>query len=1021
MRKTSRASARCWDEFLKWNDAVADVIYPLDSEATPAYMDLEAAELRRIAEHAGYVGSDPRQQFAQAVRAVTVDSDGVFTLGALAHRTRSWTRQRTSQPPPCLAFLGATVLAAEDMGNSEEDLAGHAYYARLARIIGLADNNTALRQQYPKHAEFLWRCLNKWLEDLDGERGLPTAYALTHRYIGLPMSQALVREGDRRKFPFLFAQFGLSPGMQVAPEDLIRYLGHWLTTEGSPASSNLRRLWSRPASHERIASVAAVELANWDGVVEASAPGTQTHLAARAVVVANLRTGFMDSSLDLSLGIRPVGAEMDGQMEVRSTDGSWLPLGFSPGTAGLWRTAYTEAIDFRSMLEGLVRFRHAGKENDAEYKHFPRMVVPLIYDELQSGFVEAERLQLGVDALLLVRSTTATKSKANVADEVEQILAQSARPGFQRLGDLTGLPEGWVLFNNVQLFGAPSADTKYNELLPLARNQLTIAGGLRIPSRIRKWSTHSRPEIRATVQSETRLRVTLTDSKTEEAVCEWESNTGVLVASLADIELDDGDYQVGLFIGSKTTPVQQASIRLRSSKDVDVLWSAAPRLVYSLSQPLGAFSASEGNSEDVLVDGVLAEGLSDVTPEIAATSKVIWSHSRTAVEPTTIKIGTPDPKSCVVTGAHYIVLPTWRGGNAPKFIQGECKSCGLVKRFPGWLPRYGARPNRQQTPTATHDATTVMVQELATVNEQAGPDWDAALDSLMHMGGGPISSLQSLAMQLEGSALFVDNFIRALEALGHIAVERDERWSPTRWEISPSCLSQGSDTAYRLVGFWPTPLREEIEAQVSGFGGRVRYERGPAGPTSVFITGVNDDDAPKLNDDDASVTLAATAGSRILEVLPRLSEVADALPRMQMPGYQSADRFEVKSASWAPTGDPAAPGAYRIRRGFETTYLYRSDADVESGLAAVAPFHLSKHLAANARGKTLVGYRAESRTLLLPQGCDLPVLYGRGIIAMAGCLPSRKKVKVGKETRICLMYIDVDRDCADLLVTLLST
>lgn len=1009
-----------WVEYRAWNRAVADVIYPMNVDALPAYMDLEEEELQKIATAAGYHGSDAGRALADAVRGVTIMTDGRFGLSALSAETRRWAAQKKAvDPPPCLAFLAVSVLAAEEMGDNQEDLASNAYYARLARLLRLPDDDRSLRQQYPRNAEYLWRCLNIWLENLDGQRGLPTAYALTYRFVGLPMSQALVREGDRRKFPLMFAHFGLSPGMRLAPEDLVRYLDTWLTTEGSSATANLRRLWRRSDSHERIASVAAVELANWDGVVGDETPGTAA-VESRAVAVANLRTGFMGSSLDLSLGLRPLTAEMDGAMEVLATDGTWLSLGFSPGTAGLWRTAYSEAIDFRSMLEGVVRIRHAGVDGAPVYKHFPRMVVPLIYDELQSAYLESERLQLGVDALVLVRSSGTTKAAAGAVAEVEQILQEAARPGFQKLDKLTGLPEGWVLFTDVQLFGAPSTSTKYNELVPLARNQLTIAGGLRIPSRIRKWSTSSRPEIRATVQSETHLRVTLSGSMEDDTLFEWDSDSGALVVSLDDVPLGDGDYQVALFTRGKT-PIQQASLRLRSSDDVDIGWHDAPRLTYSLDRPLGALSASADSADAALIDGLLAEGVSGVAPTEKATGKVIWAGQKTVTVPTTIKIGNPDPKSCVVTGAHHIQLPPALGGHAPRFIQGECKSCGLVKRYPGWLPRGGWRQNAGKQTTSSATASTVTVEELTAVQEHE-VNWDAALDALMHLGGGSISSLESIAMQLEGSALFVDTFIRALESLGHLSIERDECWRPIRWEISPSCLGQVSDGYFKLAGFWPSSLREGLEGMAAAHGGKLAVKKTNAGPTGIFVTGVSDDDALMLGgDDEVPIAIAPEAGLRMLEALPRLSDIALALPRTPMLGFQTAERFDLASASWVSTGDPNAQGAYKIRRGFETTYVYRSKSDVAEGCAATATVHLAKHLAANGRGKTLACYHKESHAVLLPQGCDMPGLYGRAVVAMSGQLPAVRKIAVKGYKRKCLSYSDIDQDSADLLFTLLTT
>lgn len=317
----------------------------------------------------------------------------------------------------------------------------------------------------------------------------------------------------------MFAQYGLSPGMQIAPDALNRYLDDWLKP-GSSAPSNLVKLWQRPSSHERIASIAAVELSNWDGVLPHGGTHQAAGLTARASLVVNVRSGFRGSSLDIALGLR-LPADTDGRMQVLSSDHTWLRINLAPGTAGLWRTSYTEAIDSVSMLEGVVRIRAADDEEGPEYKHLPKQVIPLTYDELQSAFVETERLQLGVDSLLLVRTHAQNHAKINIPVQVRNALEQAARPGFESVETLQGLPEGWVLFKNVQLFNTPSTDV--NELIPLAQNQLTIAGGLRIPSRIRKWSTLAPPEVRAIAQTESQVRVTITHTDSDDVIHEWVS------------------------------------------------------------------------------------------------------------------------------------------------------------------------------------------------------------------------------------------------------------------------------------------------------------------------------------------------------------------------------------------------------------------------------------------------------------------------------------------------------------------
>jgi hypothetical protein len=998
-----------WGWYDRWNDAVADTVYPKVDDAAPAYLDLEEDLLATVAEHAGWEG-DPRTGFCLAVRGVVIQFDE-FTLDGLNSRLREWHRSDRTAPPPVLAFLALTVQAAEEMGQ-DDTFSTTAYYPRLASLLGVRANS--VRSIYTRYAEEFWHCVNQWLDDLDGARGLPTAYALQYRFVGLPMSQALVRETDRRHFPAFFAQYGLADGMNVAPEVLVPYLDAWFEADHCPMSKNLRRLWRKPAARERIATVAAVELAEWDGTL-GDLHGGQLRLQ-KLGLMTQMRKGFMDAGLDISMTLRRPGDIADTVMEIEARTGEWIPIPLRPAVANLWRTGASDGLDIRSVLEGVLSLR-ASDMPSAIVKRPPRTIVPLVWDDMVNGYLEQERLQLNVQSMLLVKREVGGRS---VANEVAATISTCARPGFTVHEQLKGLPDGWVAIDSIQLFGSP-ASTRFNELVPLVRDQLTIAGGMRIPSRVRKWSSTAPPELRAAVQSEDRVRIQLIDVHQRTTLHEWGGTRGSLIVALDDAKLADGDYRVRLLLGDTFSPTQELSLRLRSAATQDPGWQDVRRLAYRLDNPLGAVTATEyaGDDEDeILVDGAYALGDRAIEPAVAAREHSAWWRPAKLAPPTPlIQVGIPDPKSCVITGAHYVEFPTYFGGKQPRFIEGTCRYCGLVRRSPGWVkPTWGTGNSNARSVAA---AAPVSVDELPPVGQQRQSLWDSALDTLMHLGGGPGSTLSAIAAQIDGTALFTRAFPQILESLGHIAVERNARGECQRWEISPTCLAELPSGIVNLTGYWPPGQVAALAGRAADVGGTLQVRSYLDAPNEKCVKGLRETSFPALATD--NVTVVPAAGRRILGTLPPLSEVAAALPRESRPGFNEAERFDTTRICWTQASDLTIAGAYRLRRGFETLYAYVSPADAANRLVTPASVYLAKHLAANSAGTALAMYLPARREVAVPLGCDLPGLYARAAVLCSGQRARSAKVTIGGTKVACLLYQDIDQETADLLLTLLMT
>ncbi len=123
-----------WVTYQEWNEAVAAVIYPFVDDSRPVYMDLPDKTLQKIADEAGHAG-DPKAGLVAAVRAC-VATGSEFWLRPLVRRQMQWFEEEPDEvPPPCLAYLAVTVLAAEEMGSAGSGLAHNAYYPRLARSV----------------------------------------------------------------------------------------------------------------------------------------------------------------------------------------------------------------------------------------------------------------------------------------------------------------------------------------------------------------------------------------------------------------------------------------------------------------------------------------------------------------------------------------------------------------------------------------------------------------------------------------------------------------------------------------------------------------------------------------------------------------------------------------------------------------------------------------------------------------------------------------------------------------------
>lgn len=1013
-----------WGEYDRWNAELSGHYFGEEWEGTPVYLEPRDDILQETAATLGVDTDDPLRVLVSAVRpTLGLDLDAGSTLARHRARFRSWRQSvKTSASasegtksvgaPPVTALLVTLVAAAVRMGSDKTE-AAHAYYPRLNQLFNV-DGEQASRLRGAFHiTEAFWRGVNEYLEAHEGMLGLPTAYALGHRYVGLPQSQALVRAGDRAKLPDFFHSFGLVAGSEVVPSDLERLLDSWVSATPSPVSNNLTNLWRRGSARERVCGITAVELSHWDGQPRSGGSATAPPRGLDLTLI--LRKTFTGRQAELSFVTPPKPGDDGRELRVVSAEGQ-PSVGVIPAPGGRLRPTPGSKLDPDSLLGSLVEVQDP--QDDSVLRRRPRRLFVMRRDELVGAWTEVERIHLMEDFVVFVADDERLVSQ--VLDIIEahgDMAGQFGGPSDTRRDTMTGLPDGWVMLEGVRLHSVPR-DVRRIELqplIPLTTAQLGFSGGLRLPGRIRKWSTLEPPEIRVAVAEAETITIKVWDLAYDERslLDQWDRAAQAVVLPLKDLELADGDYEIELFADDENAPLSASTLRLRSGDSPDLMtWDTCARLNYELdTSGIGVLSAIESSGEsEVLVDGVNTLGEADApTSRQPLALRPLWASVGRGVKvtaPPTV-LGTVDPKSCMVTGAHRIELPPFLGKAQGKVVDGVCTTCGVQKTYP-------AKARRRKR-TEHHR---LEIKELTVVAPQHRPTevgWDSCLDALIHVGGGPMSTLERIATQAEGSSLFVDEFVRTLEVLGHIDVRRDDDFLPVEWEGNPAYLAQIPTGNFLLAGVWSRSARVGLEHRVEDVGGSLETTQSESDHiTSWFIRGLPAADVETISSSLEDVYVVRDAVGRMIRALPPLSALEQALPLIGIPDYRSAERFDLTKASWTAIPGLAVGGAYRLSQSFRKVHLWVDEAAAHSRQARLATVHLVKHLAARAAGQPLTAYLPKSETFVVPLGAELPALYGRALTLCSGLPP------VASPKRRMVAYRSVPQDVAEQMQYLLT-
>ena len=1004
-----------WERYERLNAAIAEEVFSDNAAGRPVYLHLEPDVLARILGRMGEnTAADPDDLLCEIVAATLPEPGGPVRLFSKhVERTSLWELEGdASSPPPCIGVLALLSLVAERMKRTER-FAGSNYYGPLLDSLGLdSEHRKQLERDFREYTPLLWNALNRWLEESGGRRGLPTAVAFDHRrFIGLPLSQALVREQDRARLPLLFGQFGLQAGQRISVQAMQELLGNWLMS--SQVTLSLKRLWSKQSNRERIAEVVSAELEGWDGAVPTELKPAGHRLDDNLFLAAELiahprpaielllvaRCGGQGGSRRARLSAGSSGAAMTALARL-GNDMCLQPI------QGL-RWESLEPGHLVSLPELLVANVSLTLGDGSTCTRRARRMVLLKHHEADHLFIESRRAELLETYLVL--------AVRELAGPVREFLKSSARKGWRELSHetLPGLPPAWVAFRDVQLERV--VDVSVEDLVPLqpiARTHLALGGGMPLPG-MNTWHGGRLPELRVVVDEQgvadgVNVRAITTryldgGEEKEVAIAALE---GAGVVDLSGVpELREGDFRIVVASGAGDRTLATAGLRVRSGS-----WPR--RLEDGEDAPIGHGLVDETGLAIYagrLIDdpratrlvGAAVQNARPLTGQKAAGSFSIPDHPGILVEEaeedgwdsaeTALDSGAEELPICF-TRAHHIWVCDLRHGKEP--VYSICRDCGREK----WWDPPKRKRRRKNGAGAIADSSdnqgATLCEPLPEIVENPTADMDLVLDALSYARTGTWRSLRTVTASISDAPWFGHEAARCLEALGHLQLEIDPRsFAPVRWRVAPPTVVEPESGPSFLAGGRSARLVRAVEEVVRvELGGDVFKAKQPDGPEVLEIHGLGVDELTLLVDEindyrGLELALSVRPASWIAALLPSLSAVRSALPELTMTGDR-IDFFDLHQGRWVPVEAMDRPGAYRLRNR-PWVYAVVPPSGTHDQRTVVADVRLAKHLAAADASFALIGYDEPNGTLLASPGAPLPGLFERAAVLCSGRLPIR--------------------------------
>jgi len=247
-------------EYMKWNNLIAGYFFNENNSGRDVLLYVNEELINRLG---ASFGADVKD----FVDSVKKGPDWVTRPGFCQKALQvfeNW-RDKKFEFPPYISYLAFFVLAA----GTESNFAVHAYYPRVWKLLEEPENTGTL-PSFERMIE-LWDDLEKWSrEDKHEELGrFVTRIRGGLWKVGLPLSQTLISEDERKHLNNLFDTAGLDPTDAPSPDvmpGILKYFGHDILNKRT-----IRLLESKKKEDlillDALVELVLSELEDWDGTI----------------------------------------------------------------------------------------------------------------------------------------------------------------------------------------------------------------------------------------------------------------------------------------------------------------------------------------------------------------------------------------------------------------------------------------------------------------------------------------------------------------------------------------------------------------------------------------------------------------------------------------------------------------------------------------------------------------------------------------------------------------------------------